>query len=200
MSRTSKYKVTYLAVLIFASSSALYILYQFKENYYVIFFIMILFLVPGRIQGYLWRDFFIGRRLVWQHKYEEAIHHFKKFEQNLAENEWLKNAIWLAAFIYSKSIKVMTLNNIGVCCLELGELEKARKYFETALKLDDECPLPSYNLSIVSEIQGDHGLAVKQFNTSVKLGYSRTSIDQMIHKAGEIYARIEGRKSTDKIE
>ena len=132
-------------------------------------------------------------RLTEKNKYEEAIYHFKLFEKKLAKNKNLEKAIYLAAFIYTKSIKAMTLNNIGICYLELGDLENARKYLESALKLDEESPLPYYNLSLVSEIEGDHDLALKQFNTSVELGYSRTNVDKMIHKAGEIYARIEGR-------
>ena len=76
----------------------------------------------------------------------------------------------------------MTLNNIGACYLELGELEKARNYLESASELDRESPLPFYNLSIVSEIEGHHDLAIRQFNTSVELGYSRATVDKMIHQ------------------
>lgn len=193
MSRTKKYKLMYLVAVILASTIALLFIYKFKENYYVLSLIVILLILPGRVQGYLWRDFFIGRRLLSLSKYEEAIQYFETFEHKLRNNKWLKYAIWLAAFIYTRSIMVMTLNNIGACYLELGELEKARNYFESALEEDRESPLPFYNLSIISEIEGFHDLAIKQYNTSVKLGYSRTTIDQMVHKAGEIYAYIEGR-------
>ena len=173
-------------------------MYKFKGNYYVLSLIVVFFILPGRLQGYLWRDFFNGRKLMSINNSEEAIYHFKKFEDKLNKKPWLKNAIYLAGFIYTKSIMVMTLNNLGACYLESGKFNDAKNYFESALEIDTQFPLSYYNLSIISEIEDYHELAINQFNTSVELGYSRNTLDQVIHKAGEMYAQFEGRAKNEK--
>jgi tetratricopeptide (TPR) repeat protein len=127
-----------------------------------------------------------------QGKYQEAKKLFEEFCDELESNSWLKNGIWLAGFIYTKSIQAMTLNNIGVCDLESGNIDKARTAFESAVKVDTKYPIPYFNLSLISELSGDRNLSIQLLNKSIELGYAQTSIDKVINKAQEIYANTEG--------
>lgn len=127
-----------------------------------------------------------------QHK--QALTEFENFLIKLKHKKWLKKAIWLGGFVYTKDIEAMTLNNAGACSLELGDLENSKSYLESALLLDNEYPIPYFNLSIISEVKGNHQLAITNLNKSIELGFSTTSIDHVLIKAQEIYARIEGGK------
>ncbi len=201
MTRTKKYKVGYALAVLSFSIGGLTILYSNREHFLLLFSLFIvLCLIPGRLQGFLWRSFFIGRNLMTQGKYGEAISYFQNFENLLDHEKWLKHAIYLAGFIYTKSIRVMTLNNIGVCYLEFSNLKLARSYFEQTVDQDPEFPLGYYNLAIISEIENNHDLAVKQYNLAFKLGYKLNTIDQMVHKAGQVYAKVEGNKKAQKLD
>jgi len=127
-------------------------------------------------------------------QYEKALLEFRKFLTKLEQKVWLKKAIWLGGFVYTKDIEAMTLNNMGACSLELGDLENAESYLESALLLDEKYAIPYFNLAVVSELRGNHQLAITNLNKSIELGFANTSIDSVLVKTQEIYARVEGGK------
>ena len=195
MSRTTKYKSIYFILIISSVGFVLFSILKFKDNYFVIVLLAVLFLIPGRVQGFLCRNFFTGRRLMTHKKFQDALLFFLEFDGELQDKKWLKYAIGLSGFVYTNSFNAMNKNNIGACYLESGVLNEAKKYFISALDIDSEYPIPFYNLSIVSEIEGKHDLAINQLNEAGRLGYARSTIDQVVSKAQEVYALIEGRKS-----
>ena len=190
--RTTKYKIGYFVVAVILGAVAFSLYYLTGRSFVSLLIIVGVCFIPGRIQGMLFRKHFKGRRLMTQGKYQEAKKLFEEFCDELESNSWLKNGIWLAGFIYTKSIQAMTLNNIGVCDLESGNIDKARTAFESAVKVDTKYPIPYFNLSLISELSGDRNLSIQLLNKSIELGYSQTSIDKVINKAQEIYANTEG--------
>lgn len=165
---------------------------KLPNNIFYLLIIPLLLLAPGRLQGYLYREHFKGRKLMLNKQYKQALVEFKNFLSKLEHKKWLKKTIWLGGFVYTKDIEAMSLNNAGACFLELGELENSKSYLESALMLDNEYAIPYFNLAIINELEGNHQLAVTNLNRSIELGFSNTSIDQVLIKAQELYARIEG--------
>lgn len=53
----------------------------------------LLMLVPGRIQGFVYRDFFRGRRLFSQGRYADAIPHFERFLHAVRARPWIKRLL-----------------------------------------------------------------------------------------------------------
>lgn len=195
--RTTKYKIGYSLTAVTLAGAVLFIYFLSDHSFVSLLVIAGVLFIPGRIQGMLFREHFNGRRLMTQGKFEAAKKHFEIFLEALDNKNWLKHGVWLSGFIYTKSIKAMTLNNIGVCNLELGNIDEARTKFESAVKIDAEYSIPYFNLSIISELAGDRNSSIQQLNKSIELGYAQTNIDQVINKAQEIYANIEGRTNIE---
>ncbi len=76
MNRTTHYKIM-LAIVIIAMVCITVLIYlKSGQNHYVLIIFAILFLIPGRVHGIVWRDFFKGRNLMTQKRYTEAIPYF----------------------------------------------------------------------------------------------------------------------------
>ncbi|MBK6808265.1 MAG: hypothetical protein IPG81_05065 [Sandaracinaceae bacterium] len=76
---------------------------------------------------------------------------------------------------------------------QLGEWSAAREALERALALDVAYPLPHVNLARLALVDGDREQAERHLATAKALGYSGTVLDQLLHEAQSLLARIEGR-------
>lgn len=192
MNRTLRYKITYV-VLIFAGLGAMVGVYVLFPSTYTLVALAIILLIPGRIQGMLFRDLFRGRRLYDLERFEESLHHSKRFLELIRAKPHWKKYLWLSFSIYTPDVEAMVLYNLGTARLQLGRLEEARADFEAALEIDPLYPLPFYNLAVLAELAGRRDLAERYLNQAALRGYRRTSIDEVIHESQGILARIEGR-------
>lgn len=153
MNRATIIKTLYFSSLALALAAGGYLVTVTKGSLLLVVGIMLLLLLPGRITGYLWRDLIAGRRLVDSGRYSEAITLFESFLADLKRRRWLNWIIWLTPSLYTTSAEAMTLNNLGVCQLELGEFEGAEAHFKQALSIDPKYPMPHYNLAILEMYQ-----------------------------------------------
>jgi tetratricopeptide (TPR) repeat protein len=193
MSRTATRKVLYLAILVGVAGIALVLLNAFHYSLVAVLAVALVLLVPGRIQGHYWRQFFQARDLVAQRRYREAEPLFDQFLALVRREPWLKRLIWMNYGVYTRDVEAMTLNNLGVCALEEGRFEAAETHLNKATALDLQNPLPYYNLAIVQQALGRVEAAQRDWSRSQELGYRRTPFDMVIHRAGELLARVEGR-------
>lgn len=193
MSRTAKYKLFYFLALFGILAIVLSTFSYFKVSVPVIVIVAFLFLIPGRIQGYFYRDFFRGRNLLTQQNFEDAIPHFEQFLQRIEKEPQLQQLSWLSGMIYTRSIKAMTLNNLGAAYLGLGKLQEAEDSFNQALKIDGLFPLPFYNLALVQQVLGEKQKALSLLEKARGLGLENNLADKFIQKSGELLASVEGR-------
>lgn len=192
MTRTLRYKLAHVAVLLGCVVSLVVLLIWLRVEPITVLLAALACVVPGRVQGHFWRSFFRGRRALGGGRYEAAIEHFESFLEQLVRRPWLKSLIWLAGAIYTRDIAVMTLNNIGAAYLQLGHWTSAAEYLERALSKDPECPLPHFNLAVLAQVRGEEEEALRLLARANELGYRRTSVDRLIHTTGELLARVEG--------
>ncbi len=197
MNRTSKYKLLYIIVLIGLGALAIWVTLESKKNLIVIFGIVIIFLIPGRICGVYWRDFFKGRNLMIHGRFLDAEPYFKTFLSKVRERPWLKNLIIISWGMYTRDIEVMTLNNLGTIYIEQGRFIKAKEYLNQAIAIDSEGPLPYFNLALIAAAENQNDLAIEFFRKSKEKGFTGSSFDQLIRQTGELLARIEGRINTE---
>lgn len=155
--------------------------------------IAIIFLIPGRIQGYYYRNFFRARKLLGERRYEESIMYNEKFLKEIQLYAWRKKLIWLSWGMYSKDIEAMALNNLGTSYLHLGKLDVAEFNFYEAIKLDTLYPIPYYNLSILSHIRGDVEEANNLYKKAFELGFKQTTFDKVVQIGQQILSNIEGK-------
>ncbi|AFY77635.1 tetratricopeptide repeat protein [Pleurocapsa sp. PCC 7327] len=195
ISRTTRLKWLYFSIIVVAIGA---IVYFFRQQPSLLLATSLLLLVPGRIQGHLWRDFFRGRRLLQRRQCDRALAYFYNFLKRLKEKPILKRAIWLSWAVYSRDIEAMTHNNIGVAYMELGDFKKAKRALLTSISIDPKYPLPFFNLAIVAKMQRDSARARKLLDKSARLGYRQTTVDRLIHLSESLLARVEGRGISEK--
>ncbi len=192
MSRTSRLKFAYVLAVVCLGGVAAWLLYSLRFRPWAVALVALLLLVPGRVQGVLWREFFRGRRLLADNDPQGAIGHFERFLSQLRDRPWLKHLIWLSWGTYTRDIEVMTLNNLGAAHLSLGDFEAARRSLDHGRELDPLSPLPYFNLALLEQVQGNPEQSTRLFERARDLGFTGATSDQLLSQAGVLLARIEG--------
>ena len=117
MNRTTRYKTLYLMAVLVLAAGVVAIMSTTGAYALTLVFASVVLLVPGRIQGYFWRDFFRGRRLLGRGNAQDAIPYFMGFLDELVARPWLKRLIWLSWGMHTRDIEVMTRINLGAALL-----------------------------------------------------------------------------------
>lgn len=192
MNRTQRFKIGYLAVLV-ATMAVIVALLVWISGPLGLFAVVLLTVLPGRVQGAFYREFFRGRRLLAAGHFDEAIPHFVRFLETIRARPALKKLVWLRWAVYSPDMEVMTLNNLGAAHYHRGELDTAERYLDDALRMDPEYPVAHYNLALVAMARGDEGEAERHLGEAHRLGYTGGRVDQLLNRAGTALANFEGR-------
>lgn len=192
MTRSHRLKLAYVAVIL-AALAALALVGAAVGGLHGIAAALVLLLLPGRVQGYFYRDFFRGRRLLDEGRFRECIPHFERFIAAVRARPWKKRLLWLQFAVYTTDIEAMALNNLGSAYVQLDDPDSAERYLNQALRIDGRYPVALYNLSLVAAMRGDDATAERLMKEAAELGYSRGRMDALLQRAGEQLARIEGR-------
>jgi Flp pilus assembly protein TadD len=105
----------------------------------------------------------------------------------------MKHLIWLAGGAYSRDPEVLALNNLGAAEFLLGEWQWARKHLDRAIELDDQCPLPYYNIAALLDAAGDHAQAAQWFGEAKRRGLTGGKSDKFFMAAQARFAESDGR-------
>ena len=200
MTRPTRLKILYGVAVVLMIAVALAILQASDFSPAAVVLLALLFLIPGRVNGHFWRDFYTGRRMMDSGWSVDAIKEFEKFLASLRENPALKHLIWFVWGFYTRDVEAMTQNNIGAVLIREGNLDQAEERLVRAIQIDDQYPIPYYNMALVGELRGDREAAAESLNTAHSLGYQQSSIDEIANKAASILATIEGRKKKPSID
>lgn len=193
MNRTRRFKIGYIVAIVLLGAAAIGTLVYFKWSSAAVVVVVGVLLIPGRVQGHYWREFFRGRRLLGENRPQDAIVHFNRFLADLQRRPWLSKLIWLSWAFYTPSIEVMTRTNLGVALLRLGQVQDAEWEFRTASELDPLAPLPWHNLAVVYQARGETKPAEDARRRALELGFEGGPADQLAQKAGGLLAAVEGR-------
>lgn len=193
MSRTRRRKILYIAAIAVLSVAVVGGLIWSRAPTWAWVVVAIALFVPGRIAGYYYRTFLIGRRMMNSRSYSEAIPQFERFLAEVRARPALKKFIWLQAGIYTLDVEAMTLNNIGACHLELGQLELVEEPLRQALFIDPLYPIPYVNLAVLAAQRRDPSTARDAASRAMQLGYLGSRTDAALRYAGGALAEFEGR-------
>ena len=155
------------------------------------------FLTPSRVQAWLLRFHFRGRRAHQAKRYDEALKLYGLQLANLQRRPQLNHAVWLGWMFYTTRSDAMVWNNISALCLEMGLPDKARSAAENALACDPLYPLPWVNLAGSALLEGDRVSAERCLEQGRTLGYRGTSIDTLIQQTAAAWARIQADRADD---
>ncbi|WP_293368329.1 hypothetical protein [Nevskia sp.] len=157
--------------------------------------VALLLFVPGRIQGFYYRDLFTGRRLLDAGEPAKAIPFIERFIGYVQRYPHLSKLLWLSWSIYTPSVVAMATNNLGCAQLELGEVNEAEQAFTNAIAQDPLYPLPHFNMAIVHELRGNRAQAIEAIEKARRLGYTGGTVDTVIRKGQSLLALVESRSA-----
>lgn len=192
MNRTRRYKLGYLVAICTVGALAWWLFASMGQTTTAFLLVVVVLIVPGRFVGYFYRDLFRARRLLEAGRVEESAEHSRLFIEYVRRHPRLKRLIWLSWPIYTPDPEAMAWNNLGIARLQTGNFASASEAFRTALELDPEYPLPHYNQAMERTLAGDQVGAARCLEQAIRLGYRRTTIDQVLHAAAAVLARLEG--------
>ncbi|NLI39374.1 MAG: hypothetical protein GX384_08540 [Clostridiaceae bacterium] len=89
MNRVRFLKIAYILIL-FIVVSAVFIIAKetaFPDSLIFLAVVIIVCLIPGRITGYYFRDFYTARRLLSQKSFEKSVEHNRQFLQAYIEGK-----------------------------------------------------------------------------------------------------------------
>jgi hypothetical protein len=191
LSRVTRYKIGYIMALALVGGVVFTAARASDSEPWVVFTIVLVLLLPGRIQGLLFRDLFRGRRDLDRNSSESALGHFNSFLTTIRAQPWRKPALWLSWSIYTPNVEAMAQNNIGAAQLNLGNLDSAQAALNAALALDSQYPLPHANLALVAALRGDPSTAEHHLEAARKLGYRGAGLDRFVSKTQSVLAAVE---------
>lgn len=155
--------------------------------------LFLVLLIPGRIQGILYRDLYRGRRALDQENPAEALLYLERFRGTLRAQPWRKAALWLGWSVYTPSVEAMVFNDIGSSHLALEVPDHAVSAWRTSLELDPLYPIPHANLALVAAAGGERAVAESLLDIAKSIGYSSDALDQTLQKMQRVLARLESR-------
>lgn len=196
MTRATKLKLGFLAAVLIAALGTYLIWSHFDFNRSVITAIVICLLIPGRVQGWLFRDLLRGRRLLDSGEPELAVKHLECFLKTVHERPWLNHCLWLTWSVYAVNAEAMTLNNLGAAQMLLGMFEESAVSLRAALSLDPKYPIPYVNLAAIAAATGDQQSVQGLLDEAQRLGYSDAQADDLFQKMSSLLAAARGRGVT----
>lgn len=193
MTRTARYRLVYFLTVSGGVLILLGAIGYFHFSLSALAVVVILSLVPGRILGFFWRDLLRGLRLLNARRYEESKRSSEQFLAVVRGRPWIKHLVWLGSSSYSRDPEVLALNNLGAAEIGLGEMVAGRQHLYRAIELDGLCPLPFYNLGVLSSRAGDSEEAARFFLEARRLGYAEGIADRIVMSSQKRFAITDGR-------
>jgi tetratricopeptide (TPR) repeat protein len=183
VSRTARRKLYYFSFFAIGTSLLVGAILHFHLSGLKIALLVIALIIPGRILGFFWGDQLAGLRLLKEGRFEESARHSKRFLDLLARRRWIRHLIWLGMGTYSRDPQSLALNNLGAAEMFLGNFADAKQHLEESRKLDDENPLPYFNLAQLHMILEEPSKAQEFLALAKRRGYPRGLSDKLIHGA-----------------
>ena len=187
MTRVARYQIAYVVVFLILSALSAGLLTLAGWSRGAVIAAALVLLVPGRIQGLLFRDLFRGRVELDRGNPPAALEYFQRFLQTIQAQPWRKPALRLGWSFYTPSVEAMTHNNIGSAEFALGATARAAAAWQAALTHDPLYPLPYANLALVAAQLGDAATTAEHLATARRLGYSATALDRVIHQTQSLW-------------
>ena len=95
MTRANKSRLQYVIVLAALAAISLGITWYLSFRPAAMIVLGVLLLIPGRLPGLFWREFYQGQQRMQFGEYEQAAVSFEAFLSKIRSRPWLKRLIYL---------------------------------------------------------------------------------------------------------
>jgi len=192
MSRTVLYKGVYFGMMAAAAMALAAAIFLAHASPLIVLPACLLFLLPGRVLGYFWRDLLTGLRLLNERRYAESRRHSERFLADVRRRPWLKHLIWLGSSSYSRDPEAMALSNLGAAEIALGQFYAARIHLEDSIRVDPLNPLPHYNMGVLLREAGETEAAQTCMARARELGLTGGLTDRIVQASQRRFADTDG--------
>jgi tetratricopeptide (TPR) repeat protein len=200
VTRTGRRKAVYFGIVGFGATAVTWVVFHYHLSVLQFSVLLLLMLLPGRILGYFWRDLLIGLRLLKEKQFEESVRHSRRFLDQVGKRPWIKRLIWLGSGTYSRDPEALALNNLGAAEMCMGHFESAEEYLRRSIVIDDENPLPYFNLARLYLLLEDPVRANEYLSEARRRGYTGGLSDSLIRAAQNRFAHTDGRGTSEKFD
>ncbi len=191
ISRVARYKLGYVVLIGTLSVLALIVINVTGSRPWVVAVVILSLLIPGRLQGLLFRDFFRGRGALDRGDGSSALTHLQTFLATIHSQPWRKPALWLSWSFYTPSVEAMTHNNIGSAHFCLKDFDAAANSWTVALEIDPQYPIPHANLALIAAARSDSSVARLHLDRAKELGYAGDGFDKFAYRVQSALAAVE---------
>lgn len=151
-------------------------------EFYQLVAIAVLFLVPGRIVQFFWKDYFEGKKRLALQDYDGAVASFETFLAQIREKRWLR---WLTFFsygVYSFKIEAVVLTHMAEASLHRKQFDAAREFLHQAVQTDTRYCFAYYYLAVLELLSGNRRDAERNFQQARQHGYPRLHFDDFVER------------------
>lgn len=191
MNRVRLLKLAYLAVLTALAAGTFAVGALTGAGMLPLFLMVVVVMLPGRIQAAFYRDLYASRRLLAQGRPAESIEHSRRFLELMHERPGLKRLLWLTWSIYTTDVEAMALNNLGAAEMQLGRWSAAEDAFTRALALDHRYAIPRFNLAVIQAARGNTSETERLLDEAVHNGYPRPKLASVQKMGDDLRAKGE---------
>jgi len=177
--RVARNRALYFVVLLLVLAAFAYVMTNFRWELYQLLIIALVFLTPGRLVQYYWRDFFKGRRSLEKKNYDKAIQRFELFLKDVEESPWIKWLMFFSYGLYSFKVEAVALAYLGKCNIHKQNFEQAELCFNKALQKDSKYPVAFFNLAVIYSLRNDDITARRYFDMARSNGYPRMQFENL---------------------
>lgn len=185
--RVARNRALYFIVLLLALIAFAYLMSNFHWELYQLLIIAVIFLIPGRLVQYYWRDFFKGRKSLEKRNFDKAIQRFEFFLKEVEEYPWIKWLMFFSYGLYSFKVEAVALAYLGKCYIHKNNFEQAEAALNKALQIDTQYPVAFFNLAVMYALKNDEANARRCFEQARAHGYPKMKFENLSHYIRDEY-------------
>lgn len=177
--RVARNRALYFLVMSLVLVAFAYLMTNYHWELYQLVLIAIVFLIPGRLVQYYWRDFFKGRKCLQKKNFDEAIQRFSLFLKEVQESPWIKWLMFFSYGLYSFKVEAVAQVYLAKCYIYKKELERAEECLNKALQVDKKYSLAFFNLAVIHLLRNNEAEARNFFDQARGHGYPKMKFENL---------------------
>ncbi|MBX7150076.1 hypothetical protein K1X84_00450 [bacterium] len=176
--RVARNRVLYFIIWLVLLSAFAYLVTNYQLEFYQLLFLAVIFLLPGRLVKYFWRDFFRGKKQLIRGKYDRSIELFNSFLQKIQTVPLLKWLMFFSSGLYSFKVEAVALTYLAIAYLHKKELDSTENHLKRALTIDTKYTLAFKYYAVLALFRGDEIQSRHYLNEALRHGLPKTSFDE----------------------
>ncbi|NUM80214.1 hypothetical protein HUU42_05355 [bacterium] len=176
--RVARNRVLYFIIWLILLSAFAYLVTNYHLEFYQLLLLVVIFLLPGRLVKYFWRDFFRGRKQLVRGKYDRSIELLNNFLQKIQNAPSLKWLMFFSSGLYSFKVEAVALTYLAIAYLHKKELDTAENHLKRALAIDTQYTQAFKYYAALALARGEEIQSRHYLNEALRHGLPKVSFNE----------------------